>query len=71
MGGSGEGHFELAHAAGHFVGAANGTLAGLLVVAPLRNSMSANDLIVALAITAVTWTIFWFARHSRQREWLR
>ena len=46
-------------------------LAGLLVVAPLRNSMSANDLIVALAITAVTWTIFWFARHSRQREWLR
>ena len=46
-------------------------LAGLLVVAPLRNSMSANDLIVALAVTAVTWTIFWFARHSRQRGWLR
>ena len=46
-------------------------LAGLLVVGPLRNSMSANDLIVALAVTALTWTIFWFARHSRQREWLR
>ena len=46
-------------------------LAGLLVVAPLRDSMSANDLIVALAITALTWTIFWFARHSRQRGWLR
>ena len=46
-------------------------LAGLLVVAPLRNSMSANDLIVALAITALTWTIFWFARHSRQRGWLQ
>ena len=46
-------------------------LAGLLIVAPLRNSMSANDLIVALVITAMTWTIFWFARHSRQREWLR
>lgn len=46
-------------------------LAGLLVVAPLRNSMSANDLIVALAVTALTWTIFWFARHSRQRHWLR
>lgn len=46
-------------------------LAGLLVVAPLRNSMSANDLIVALVVTALTWTIFWFARHSRQRHWLR
>ena len=46
-------------------------LGGLLVVAPLRNSMSANDLIVALVVTALTWTIFWFARHSRQREWLR
>ena len=46
-------------------------LAGLLIVAPLRNSMSANDLIVALVVTALTWTIFWFARHSRQRGWLR
>ena len=45
-------------------------LAGLLVVSPLRNSMSANDLIVALVVTALTWTIFWFARHSRQRGWL-
>jgi hypothetical protein len=46
-------------------------LAGLLVVAPLRDAMSANDLIVALAVSAITWTIFWFARHSRQRGWLR
>lgn len=46
-------------------------LAGLLVVGPLRDSMSANDLIVALVVTALTWTIFWFARHSRQRGWLR
>jgi len=46
-------------------------LAGLLVVTPLRNAMSANDLIVALIVTALTWTIFWFARHSRQRGWLR
>ena len=45
--------------------------AGLLVVAPLRNAMSANDLLVAIVITALTWTIYWFARHSRQREWLR
>lgn len=45
--------------------------AGLLVVAPLRNAMSANDLLVAIVVTALTWTIYWFARHSRQREWLR
>lgn len=45
--------------------------AGLLVVAPLRNAMSANDLLVAIVVTAVTWTIYWFARHSQQREWLR
>jgi hypothetical protein len=46
-------------------------LAGLLLVSPLRNSMSANDLIVALAVSALTWTIFWFSRHSMQRGWLR
>ena len=46
-------------------------LAGLVLVSPLRDSMSANDLIVALIVAALTWTIFWFARHSRQRGWLR
>ncbi|MBA3510769.1 hypothetical protein [Sphingomonas sp.] len=46
-------------------------LAGLLVVSGLRENMSANDLLVALVVTALTWTIFWFARHSRQRGWLR
>ncbi len=45
-------------------------LAGLLAVTRLRENMSANDLIVALVVTALTWTIFWFARHSRQRGWL-
>ncbi len=45
-------------------------LAGLLVVTPLRENMSANDLLVAIVVTALTWTIFWFARHSRQRGWL-
>ena len=45
-------------------------LAGLLVVTELRESMSANDLLVAIVVTALTWTIFWFARHSRQRGWL-
>ena len=46
-------------------------LAGLIVVAPLRENMSANDLLVAIVVTALTWTIYWFARHSGQRGWLR
>ncbi len=46
-------------------------LAGLLVVSELRESLSANDLVVAIVVTALTWTIYWFARHSRQRQWLK
>ena len=46
-------------------------LAGSLVVGPLREAMSANDLLVVIAVAAVTWTIYWFARHSRMRGWLR
>lgn len=46
-------------------------LAALLFVTNLRENMSANDLLVGIVVTALTWTIFWFARHSRQRGWLR
>lgn len=46
-------------------------LAGLILVAPLREAMSANDLLVAIVVAALTWTVYWFARHSRQRGWLR
>jgi hypothetical protein len=46
-------------------------LAGLVLVTPLRENMSANDLLVAIVVTGLTWTIYWFARHSRQRGWLR
>ena len=42
-----------------------------LLTAQVRENMSANDLLVAIVIVALTWTIFWFARHSRQRQWLR
>ena len=45
-------------------------LAGLLLVTDLRETMSANDLLVAIVVTALTWTIFWFARRSRRRGWL-
>lgn len=44
--------------------------AGLLLVTRVRENMSANDLVVVIVIVALTWTIFWFARHSRQRGWL-
>ena len=46
-------------------------LAGLVVVPGLREAISANDLAVAIVVAAITWTIFWFARHSSQRGWLR
>ena len=46
-------------------------LGGLIGVTRLRETMSATDLLVAIVITALMWTIFWFARHSRQREWLK
>ncbi|HKX92958.1 MAG TPA: hypothetical protein VJM15_11120 [Sphingomicrobium sp.] len=46
-------------------------LAGLLLTPDLRDLLSTNDIAVALSVTLVTWTIFWFARHSRQRGWLR
>ncbi|MEO7655693.1 MAG: hypothetical protein ABIS23_08415 [Sphingomicrobium sp.] len=44
---------------------------GMAAVAPLREALSLNDWVVVFVILAVTWTIYWFARHSRQREWLR
>ena len=46
-------------------------LAGLLLVPALRESISANSLAVAIIVAVITWTIFWFARHSSQRGWLR
>ena len=45
-------------------------LGGMIGVGRLREAMSATDLLVAMAMTAITWTVFWFARHSRQRGWL-
>ena len=46
-------------------------LAGMMLTAGVRDSMSTNDWIVPIIVAALTWTIFWFARHSRQRDWLR
>lgn len=45
--------------------------AALAVLPRLREVISANDLAVAIGVVAVAWTVFWFARHSTQRGWLR
>jgi hypothetical protein len=45
-------------------------LAGLFA-SPVRESLSTNDIAVAVVAAALSWTIYWFARHSRQRSWLR
>jgi len=41
------------------------------VVPAVRDNITTNDIAVAIVIIAITWTIFWFARHSNQRGWLR
>jgi hypothetical protein len=45
--------------------------AGLFVNGQLRDLLSTGQIAVAIGVVAVTWTIYWFARHSRQRRWLR
>ncbi|MBA2771284.1 MAG: hypothetical protein H0U34_04600 [Sphingomonas sp.] len=41
------------------------------VVPAIRDNISTGDIIAAIIVLAITWTIFWFARHSSQRGWLR
>lgn len=45
--------------------------AGLMLVIRLRELLGTADIAVAIVVVVLTWTIFWFARHSRQRGWLR
>lgn len=45
--------------------------AGLFVNAKLRQLLSTDQIAMAAIVVAIVWTIFWFARHSRQRGWLR
>ena len=37
----------------------------------LRDAMPSDGLVIPIVIVLLTWTVFWFARHSRQRGWLR
>lgn len=46
-------------------------LAGLLLVPALRDALSTNDVAVAVIVALLTGTIWSFARHSRQRGWLK
>lgn len=41
------------------------------VVPAIRDNIGTGDIAAAIVILAITWTIFWFARHSSQRGWLR
>lgn len=41
------------------------------IVPGVSDNITTNDIAVAVMILIVTWTIFWFARHSTQRGWLR
>jgi len=46
-------------------------LAGMFVTPAFRDLLSTDQIALLLIVVALTWTIFWFARHSRQRGWLR
>jgi hypothetical protein len=44
--------------------------AGLFISSGLRDLLSTGQIAIAAIVVAIVWTIFWFARHSRQRGWL-
>ena len=45
--------------------------AGLLLVPQLRELLMSQEIAMAVVVVVIVWTIFWFARHSRMRGWLR
>ena len=42
-----------------------------LVVPRVRELATEGDGAVGIVVVALCWTVFWFARHSAQRGWLR
>jgi hypothetical protein len=47
------------------------TFLPLATVPAIRDNVTTNDIALAIAIILITGTIWQFARHSRQRGWLR
>jgi hypothetical protein len=45
-------------------------LAGMLATPRFRDLLSIDQIAALLVVVALSWTIYWFARHSRQRGWL-
>jgi hypothetical protein len=46
-------------------------VAGMVATPKFRDMLSTDQIVVLIVVVALDWTIFWFARHSRQRGWLR
>jgi len=46
-------------------------LAGIFTTPQFRDLLSTDQIAVLVVTIALSWTIYWFARHSRQRGWLR
>ena len=46
-------------------------LGGMFATPSFRDLLTTDQIAFLLGVAALTWTIFWFARHSRQRGWLR
>ena len=44
---------------------------GMFATPSFRDLMSTEHILIVIVTLAVVWTIYWFARHSRQRGWLR
>jgi hypothetical protein len=46
-------------------------LGGMFATPRFRDLLTIDEIAIFIVIAALTWTMFWFARHSRQRGWLR
>ena len=46
-------------------------LAGMFATPRFRDLLGTDQIAILLLVVAAVWTIYWFARHSRQRGWLR
>jgi len=44
---------------------------GLMTAPRLRDLLTTTEIAMLIVTVALAWTIYWFARHSRQRGWLR